>query len=456
MNIRRILVPLGTALLAGGLIVVTGLLPVGTVPAPATPAPARVTTICPSFTGALGGASVAVAGSKVATAPLAAPTSQTTLQGSALLTGDTAIRVITTTGSPAGAVTGAQLAAGPDRGLGLSNCSEPGTTWWFTGLRLNAGAQAELLLVNADSDPAAVDLTVLGAGGRLPAPGGRGITVNPNSQRVVPLGPLVTSDTPISVQLSTSTGRVAAFVRQQEWDGTTPIGSDWVAPAAPPALSQTLTGILGTSVDRMLVITNPGDHTAQVRLGLLSPSGRLGVAGVDILDVPAGVTRMFPLGPALGGDRAGLAISGDVPVTAALIQRTVSGTAPGDVAFAVASTPLSDAVLIPIPLPKSIASTVVVTNAGEEAASVQVTVTDAAGAKVGEQALEIPGGATLTFAVPSVENAQVTLRTAAHNMFAAVTATGTLGDAASATVLPLGSGTVIGDPTRPSYDAHVS
>ena len=168
------------------------------------------------------------------------------------------------------------------------------------------------MLANLDATEAAVDITVLSDQGRLVAPGSRGIVVTGNSQRVVSLGQVVNSSAPVTLLVETSEGRVAAHVRQRWWRGATPVGADWITAGAAPATDIVVPGIPEGPGARDLVVANPGERIASVRIEVLGTAGRAAIAGFETIDLPAQTTRQVSLANGLA-EQAGALTAGLIP-----------------------------------------------------------------------------------------------------------------------------------------------
>nr|NLI49599.1 hypothetical protein [Propionibacterium sp.] len=350
------------------------------VPAMPAPAPvdagaeARISRAC--FTtdaGAQLGVGSDAAG--VAQAPLAAPTSLSEVgSGTVVPLAKEPVRLSAPRGVAFSGVVAASAATGADQGLALVTCAPARSEHWFTGVRSDPNATADLVLVNLDAAEAAVNVEVLGPDGPLAAPGARGVVVAGQSQRLLPLGPVVTAAGPISLHVTASAGRVAAVVRQRLFNGTTPLGADWVPATAAPAAEVVVPTVPGGAGARTLVVGNPGDRTAQVDVQVLGPEVAYAPVGVERVDIPPGATRAFELDKALAGKAVALRLRATREIVAAVEARTA-----GDVAFAPGAVPLAGPAPATIPLPAGVGLAVTVANPGDAPAAVEVTATDPAG-----------------------------------------------------------------------------
>ena len=119
------------------------------------------------------------------------------------------------------------------RGLASTACTVPGNDFWFVGSGAVVGRRGRLYLSNPESVPAVVDVTLYGPGGRVDAPSGRGVTLAAGAQQVLKLDALAPDIERFGVHVQVRQGRVAAALRDQQIQGLTPMGADWV-PAAQP------------------------------------------------------------------------------------------------------------------------------------------------------------------------------------------------------------------------------
>ncbi len=362
-----------------------------------SPAQARITRVCPAL-GASTTVGFATSGSGLVRAPLAGSGQQTELSATGIFTQENSpTRVSGPVGTPFWGLVLASAPSGVEGGLSLAPCLQARSQHWFTGVRSNAGAQSELVLVNLDGSEAAVNVRVYGSSGQLPAAGGRGVIVGPFSQRILGLAPVVTSDTPVTLEVSTSSGRVAAIVRQRLFDGVNPKGGDWIEPAAAPALVTTVPAVAAGEGARVLVVGNPTDRTAQVTVDVLGADGAYSPVGAEQVDVPAESTRSFNLEGAVRGTAVAVRLRSTRDVVAAVEARgatdwtTVSSAEPLGLS-AVATVPSSAGTL-----------SVIVSNPSDKPAHVELKATSAAGAAVAAKTAEVAPGASLVVTAPTTD-----------------------------------------------------
>ena len=136
---------------------------------------ARTAVVCPSLAGTANPTAVAAGSPQggLVLAELATPERSTSVPGTFAVTAGvtgpmllSAPRLDVFSGTTRTAAT-----AGSDAGLSMMSCQRPTASQWFTGVTSSTAGNAELVLLNADAQDAAVDVTVYGTAGRIAAPG---------------------------------------------------------------------------------------------------------------------------------------------------------------------------------------------------------------------------------------------------------------------------------------------
>lgn len=402
---------------------------VGAQPVPEEPFGAsetRASVVCPGFSSATATVRIAAAaGRGLRTGPVTDPAGAQDASGLHVVTAPPApLRVSALLPEPFGATTTVSAAVGADRGLSAVACTAPGTAHWFTGVDISEDAQSEVVVANLDGTRASVDLTVYGSRGRIAAP--RGLRVEGNAVQVISLGTIERTLGPVTVQVGSSDGRVAAFLRQRTWAGEEPLGADWVAETTAPAPQHVLPGVPAGAGERVLVVTNPGERTATVTLRSLTASGAGGIVGAEQLEVPAGTTRSIDLATGLDQLSGALALASTQPVTAGLSLDTGGTDARRDPALTVATAPLPADSLWPLAPGRGAATVLQLANPGET--DTVATVTAATAADPGTPAqVPVPAGSVVEVEVPAAATVLVRVQTTAAGLHGALVSTARLG-----------------------------
>lgn len=407
----------------------------------APPVPTYLTAVCPAFESATASVRVAVTSRSgtVTTALLSDPEERNDEPaGVSVLDNRTEPVLVTAeTSSGMGAVSLTRSSSGPDRGLSATGCESAATQRWFAGVLLTDDAQADLVLANADTVDAAVDITIFGPDGRINAPGSRGIVIEAHGVRSVPLSVLATVDGPVTLLVESSAGRVAATLRQRLWQGTTPLGSDWIPATIAPATDLVLPGIVAGEGDRELVITNPGERTAGVVVELLGETGPAVVAGAEELEVPAGATRSVELSAGLAGQPAGLRVTSEQPVVAGVRQSSADSADAQDPAWSAALPTLDSDGVWPVPAGAKAAVTLLLSNPAATRAEVTIALGNELGGEGDTSTQTVPAGSTLAVAVPSATTPWVRVEAGGSEVRGALQVTERLGGVEGLALIPL-------------------
>ncbi|MGY4719920.1 DUF5719 family protein [Naumannella huperziae] len=296
----------------------------------------------------------------------------------------------------------ARIATGPQRGLSLTPCADPGTDGWFVGLRSTDRDRATVLLTNPDRSPAEVSLAVHTSQGVQSVAGASGLTLQPGQTRAVGLEPLLTSPDPLAVQVRATAGRVAAVATIESGTGAEPAGADWTIPAAEPATSVIIPGVPGGDGSRELSVVNPSDVRTTVRVEAIGAQGAFAPADADTIELgPQSVGRVA-LESALSGEAVAIRLTADQPVTGAVVSRSSTDTARADLAVAPAAAPVTGLGIAAVAGYAEHRGTLVATAPGA-AAGYAWEVFDGEGTSVASGRETVAAGATAAIELPAGE-----------------------------------------------------
>jgi uncharacterized protein DUF5719 len=197
-------------------------------------------------------------------------------------------------------------------GMGVVSCTYPGSDMWFVGTGAAAGAsRITLYLVNSGNMPASANVTILTDAGLQTGPA-TGITVDPHRSVAQSISPFVRGSAALGLHVQTSSGQVAASVRE---DGAS--GGAWLPQAAAPSTSLVIPGLTVASSAARLLVTVPGGNDARLKVMAFTAQGRFRQFGSVAVDVPSAATSSFALS-SLGASAAGLELTSNVPIVAAV------------------------------------------------------------------------------------------------------------------------------------------
>ncbi|RLP76007.1 hypothetical protein D9V32_07575 [Mycetocola tolaasinivorans] len=269
-----------------------------------------------------GGSTVVSADSDPSSTPLTNSELSGTDQGSA-----TALRIpVEGSTTPLIAAAQSQAVGLPElSGFAASACAEPVADAWLVAGSTATGRTSLITLANPGTADANVVLEIFGESGRVDAPGADGIIVRAGSQKVVPLASLAPGVEKPIIHVSTRGGHVLATLQQSSVRGLTPSGVELVGPAAAPALTQYIPGVVipetpaeiegdDTYDDRAtaLRLMVPGTVDAQVKISFVNESGGTAPMSLDAT-VPAGEVHEIFLANLPAGT-FGVSVESDQPV----------------------------------------------------------------------------------------------------------------------------------------------
>lgn len=350
----------GAVVLLLGVGVVTGHVTAGTAPRPPVPQQLPVvaaTAVCPDLrqdgdraatavTAAALGAPAFAAGRVGATsAPLpAAPVVRD------LGAGTMGPFAVTATGDGAGGLVVEQATratGGAERGVAALTCPAPATSSWFVGGATVVGSESVLLLVNLEDVAALVDVRVwTGEGPADPRPG-RGVSVPPRGRLAVPLDRLAPDRDLLALHVQVTRGRVASALRIVRSDGRTPLGTDWVPPAQPPAAELVVPGLPQGRGRRTALLTNPTDTDAVAQVELTTGDGQYVPPGLEAVPVPAGTSVSVDLSEQLAGTGAAVRVRSDgAPLLGGAVVVDQQDGPVREIAYSAATLPLDSPTLL--------------------------------------------------------------------------------------------------------------
>jgi hypothetical protein len=229
---------------------------------------------------------------------------------------------------------------GTARGLTTTACTPAATSSWLVAGGAEPGRLEHLVLANPGPNPVTVDLLVFGAKGPISSPNGQGLVVAGRSRIVILLDAVAGSEPSPVVHVTARGGKVAAVLSDTWLDGVIPRGGDDAVSVTAPSRQQVIAAV---PIDgrALLRVAAAGDSEAIVQSRVLTPRGPMSLPADGVTRVAAGTTRDIDLGSLPPGAYA-VQVQADVPVfAAAMVERRRAAGAPSDLAWAVASEPIS-------------------------------------------------------------------------------------------------------------------
>jgi hypothetical protein len=342
-------------------------------------------------------------------------------------------------------------------GLASVRCGEPGSDLWFVGPGQQDGAaQIQLDLMNIDSLPATVDISMITDAGVVQTGADTGITVPPHQTVTESLSAAAVNSSVVAIQVHTSSGRVTADVSEGPAHGST---TTWLPSAAQPSTQLVIPGVPSSSSAAGLFLAVPGNANAKVSVLAITAQGQYRPFGSQAIDLPGESASYTALTP-LGGTAAALEVTANVPVTAAVL---VPGSGVG--AFTAATGPISEQAVIAGNTSGSGFSASVVLSAPAGAARVRLTeiaeASSSGAGPSGSQVTTVRAGHTLVVPVEAPPGAKrgsafaivITPLAGSGPLYAARVET--QGQSTVVSIIPAASAltTISLFPVRDSYDA---
>ena len=221
--------------------------------------------------------------------------------------------------------------------LAAQDCSVPAAEQWFTGIGAGAVHRSVIELVNPDSGPANVDITLYGVQPIL-SPRLRGLTVPGHRTLSLDLGKVFPRRPLMTAQVQVTRGRLGVHVLDTVTDlGTHRTQRAWLPRLSAPAASLQMLGLPPGPGTRSLQLANPGDEVVRAQVRIVTGDTSFVPQGLDAVSLQPGSTTAVPLtkalSQALGDGALGVAVEADGPVTGSLVTSLKDGrvvTAPDD------------------------------------------------------------------------------------------------------------------------------
>ena len=205
-------------------------------------------------------------------------------------------------------------------------CNGPATSQWFVGGTADITTKGRLVIVNSGLSDAVIDVQSFTENGKQPL---RTITVVSKNYLVIPVDSLTPGDKNLTVHVAPRSGRVNAFMIDEQGKGLRSLGGDLVNFA--PGASKTLmipaipNQIVKNSkaLPHILRVLTPGDVDASVTAEVLSADGVFVPVGLTSRTISAGTVSEFQLTPKITSSIMAIRITSTEPVVAA-VKSTVT------------------------------------------------------------------------------------------------------------------------------------
>jgi hypothetical protein len=224
-------------------------------------------------------------------------------------------------------------------------CSTPSPEQWFAGVGAGPTHDSVIELVNPDSGPADVDITLYGnrAFTRRQL---HGITIPAHRTVRLDLGRIAPKRHVLSARVQVTRGRLAVHVLDSSTDLLThQVVREWLPRQSTPSDDLLLLGLPTGPGRRSLQVANPGDDVARVEVKVVTGDTTFAPEGLQTISVRPGSTSTVALSKvlakALDDGAVGVEVTADAPVVASLVTEKGADravTVPDEVVRAEAAT----------------------------------------------------------------------------------------------------------------------
>lgn len=205
-------------------------------------------------------------------------------------------------------------------------CNGPATSQWFVGGTADITTKGRLVIVNSGLSDAVIDVQSFTENGKQPL---RTITVVSKNYLVIPVDSLTPGDKNLTVHVAPRSGRVNAFMIDEQGKGLRSLGGDLVNFASGASKTLMIPAIPNQIVKNSkalphtLRVLTPGDVDASVTAEVLSADGVFVPVGLTSRTISAGTVSEFQLTPKITSSIMAIRITSTEPVVAA-VKSTVT------------------------------------------------------------------------------------------------------------------------------------
>ena len=225
-------------------------------------------------------------------------------------------------------------------------CPEPAARWWFVGA---GGAEnthdTVFTITNPRSGEASVDIKVYGAKGPVAAPDFENVQIPARGSKVIDLAKTAPALGDLAVSITATRGLVAVSGVDRFAPGS--VGTftrEWLPPQLLPARSVNLTGIPTAKSPSSLVVANPGEVDAIVKVEVIGQTGTFVPETLREFIVGPQSVRTLSMGAVVDGTPLALRITSEQRITA-----TVRSVRANDSSFATGVRVIQDETAFAVP-----------------------------------------------------------------------------------------------------------
>lgn len=221
-------------------------------------------------------------------------------------------------------------------------CTGPASSQWFVGGAADVTTRGRLMIINSGLSDAVVDIESFTENGKQPL---RTINVTSKTYVDIPVDSLAPGDKTLTVHVAPRSGRINAFMIDEQGKGLKTLGGDLVNPVAAASKIVVIPAIPNQilkkkpALPHTLRILATGDVDASVTVEVLSADGVFVPVGLTSRVINAGIVSEFQLDPNITSTVMAVRITSTEPVVAA-VKSTVVVTGKQDFVWSTAAPEL--------------------------------------------------------------------------------------------------------------------
>ena len=224
-------------------------------------------------------------------------------------------------------------------------CSGPNAAAWFVGGTANVTSRGRLILINSGLSDSIVDVQSYTENAKQPI---KSVNLKSKSYIQLSLDSLAPGDKSLAVQVTPRSGRVNAFMIDEQGAGLKALGGDFVnsyptaskevvIPAIPNQLPK---AGQKASASHTLRILTPGDVNTTFTLEVLSADGKFIPVGMSSRSIEAGVVSEFSFEPRISASAFAVRVTSAEPIVAS-VSSSVTISRHKDFVWSTATPPLT-------------------------------------------------------------------------------------------------------------------
>ncbi|MCX6435061.1 MAG: DUF5719 family protein, partial [Actinobacteria bacterium] len=204
-------------------------------------------------------------------------------------------------------------------------CSGPATSQWFVGGRSDITSRGRLIVVNSGLSNAIVDIQAFSENGKQPI---KSLNIKSKSYLILSLDTLATGDRDLVVHVAPRSGRINAFMIDEQGSGLKALGGDLVNPIIsaskvlmiPAIPNQIIKGKNKSVSTHTLRIMTTSESGASFTAEVLSSDGRFVPVGFSSHQLSAGKVIELSLAPKITTSAFALRITSDQHIVASVLS----------------------------------------------------------------------------------------------------------------------------------------